>query len=255
MKLRLRHARCTRQGATRQHRPVARTGKRMSARRTSLTSTSSRRRSTGAPRLGAVKLGQSPLGASASEAGEARAAAVAAARRLPWLERSGRCRHAPCPVFPRATLAGPLVAGSPISSSEPASALATPQQQSPLAPSAGQASSAGTAHASSADSGHVAATAVAADVVAQFSQQLASSRSADRWLEERLAEPSNGGKGEWWWTVQWRRGAPGSAQLAPASLRRLHVINTLPTTSTHVTCSLCIKVLFAMAPVTVHLPN
>ncbi|PRW59883.1 hypothetical protein C2E21_1370 [Chlorella sorokiniana] len=72
-------------------------------------------------------------------------------------------------------------AGSPCSTASEASALTTPQDRSPLVVSR----AAATAPAA-------AAAPAAADALAQFGHQLASSRSSDRWLEERLA--SAGGR-------------------------------------------------------------
>lgn len=61
------------------------------------------------------------------------------------------------------------------SSSEPTSAQATPQNQSPLVDASVQAAARGPS-----------AAVAAADGLAEFSWQLTTSRSADRWLEERL---------------------------------------------------------------------
>lgn len=77
-------------------------------------------------------------------------------------------------------------AGSPASASgsEPASALATPQERSPLIACQGSELPSRTA-VSSLDTGHVSAPAAPRNAVTQFSRQLVSSRSSDRWLEEQ----------------------------------------------------------------------
>lgn len=81
------------------------------------------------------------------------------------------------------------LAGSPASasSSEPVSALTTPQERSPLVTACRAIEPHSRASSSSLDTGHVAAPAVPTDAITQFSQQLVSNRSADRWLEEQTA--------------------------------------------------------------------
>ena len=106
-----------------------------------------------------------------------------------------------------------LPAGSPSSSSGPASAVATPQDRSPLLAARGG--------AAPPDAGHV--SAAAADNVARFSRQLCSSRSADRWLEEQ--EQQALAKGAW---------ARGGV---------LHVLHAVCTCAHHVSIQRCSSLL------------
>lgn len=139
------------------------------SRRTSLTA---RRRSSGSvPRLlGAVKL-SSPLGAAGLDTG-----AFVCCR---------RCAFAA--VFTHSThYIGGQCAGSPCSSSEPSSAQATPQDQSPL----------------------LSRAPAAADGLAQFSRQLTANRSADKWLDDQeRVIPSTALRGERpiWLSLHWHR--------------------------------------------------
>ncbi|KAL4458185.1 hypothetical protein ABPG75_013050 [Micractinium tetrahymenae] len=145
----------------------------MSARRTSLTA-ASRRRSTGSTqRLGAVKL-HSPLGAGPGSD-----------------------------------------AGSPASASgsEPASALATPQERSPLVTACRGTEQPSRASSSGLDAGHVAAPPALAGAVAQFSRQLTTSRSADRWLEEQTAAAAKG-------PPRRQQSLPGTAQQQQAQAQQ-----------------------------------
>ena len=146
-----------------------------------------RRRSSGAagPRLGAVKL--SPLAATASDAGAPAGARQRPQRCGPAVARRRRsaspCRQPRQPVSQTRSkrllhCTPPRSAGSPCSTASDASALATPQERSPLVVGRGGG----------------AALPAAADGLAQFSQQLTATRSSDRWLEERLAS-SNGRDG------------------------------------------------------------
>lgn len=175
----------------------------MSASSSSRRSLATRRRSSGAGNklLGAVKL-HSPLGAG-SDAGEGGRRRLQAA--APLRLHTAHLAAPPLPAPP---------AGSPCSTASDVSALATPQDRSPLVVSR----AAATAPAA-------AAAPAAADALAQFGQQLASSRSSDRWLEERLASPGGkGGAGE----QDLQRLAGLLAKLRCCSSR----LHELPTTST-----------------------
>ncbi len=182
----------------------------MSASSTSRRSLASRRRSSGAGTklLGAVKL-HSPLGAG-SDAGEGGGGGCGRRQRRPPLMQLW-----PSPSFPCLN----SLAGSPCSTASDVSALTTPQDRSPLVVSR----AAATAPAA-------AAAPAAADALAQFGQQLSSSRSSDRWLEERLASPSGKpGAGDQGWPCRPLANQPSCAQRLNCVLPRNC---RLPTTST-----------------------